>query len=233
MVLERRLHLTDLIACGAQGCVYKTEQANTVVKVTAGKNPEINQIIWQKERGWRSHTALPRIRGRRVYRLNQCAARAGVREAYATVRENLSDLPATRMTRAAVTLLERLEAALFRAPCTHADVSAVVDRFCCRNEAALRRIQRDYMAWMIWSSISHLQIWLSRHSLTMSDVRLSNLGIRRPGLAHGVAYDIVMRDMGYLTLRGSARMRARAHFVAGYKRALPLGDLSDDPLDVL
>ena len=232
-VLEERLGLTKLIACGTQGCVYETDREGSVVKVTAGRHPEIDQIMWQKERGWRSHTALPIIDKRRVYRLNRCAVRAGVRGAYATVREDLADVPATKATRAAVTLLERLETKLFAVPGTYPEARAVMEAFCCRNEAALRRLHADPLGWMVWNSIAHLQMWLSHRNFTMSDVRLSNLGIRRPGLARGVPYDVVMRDIGYLILRSTARSRDWSRFMAGHSRAKPLGGLSDDLLDVL
>lgn len=226
-VLEKRLHLDRLIACGAQGCVYETTRDGTVVKVTVGRHDEIDQIMWQKQRGWRSHTALPRVRA--VYHLERCAARVGIRSAYATVREDLADIPARRQTRNAVTLLEGLEAALFDTPGTYQHAHRVLHDFTRQNEARLRRIHRDPMAWAIWTHIAHLQVWLSWHGLTMSDVRLSNLGLRVPSLQHGQAYDVVMRDMGFLTLRGAARSRVAARFNRGHARARALGTPPDAP----
>lgn len=221
-VLKKRLHLDKLIACGVQGCVYETHRVKTVVKVTASRKPdEINQIIWQRDRGWRSHTALPRIH--RVYRLNKCAKAAGVVGAYATVRENLTDVAATRHTRAAVTLLERLENALFRAPGGRAAANHALHAFMVRHHTALAHIHGNALAWRVWTDIAHLQIWLAYHALTMGDVRLSNLGIRQPSLQHGQRYDVVMRDMGFLQLRSAAGKARAKKFDRGYTRAVALG----------
>lgn len=227
-VLQKRVHLGERIACGKQGCVYETTRGNKVVKVTAGTNAEdeIDFIVWLKERGWRIHTALPMPR--QVYRLGRCATRAGVRGAYVTVREDLTDVPATAYTRLAVTLLERLEKALHRVPGTYHDARAARERFEARNNAGLRRIQTDPDAWRIYAHIAHLQMWLAYHGLTMGDIRLSNLGIRKPSHQHGERFDVVVRDVGFLGLRTAAPAKTRRRLEYAHERARALGT---PPLD--
>lgn len=221
-VLKQRLHLSRLIACGVQGCVYKTTQPGTVLKVTSGaKQAEVDQVMWRKQQGWRSHTALPRIH--RVYRLDKCAKRVNAQAAYVTVREDLRDVPATKATRMAVTLLEKLEDALLDAPGTERAARIVLHEFIEQHHTALENLHRSHMAWSIWTHITHLQVWLAKRGYTMSDARLSNLGLRVPSLQQGQKFDVVMRDMGFLTLRGAASDAAARRFKAGRKRATALG----------
>lgn len=225
--LTKRVQMGPLIACGIQGCVYETGKTNTVVKVTAGRNTaEVDQILWRRSQGERSHTALPRIR--QVYHLNKCAKAVGVTTAFATVREDLSDVPATRQTRAAVTLLEKLEDALMDVPGTYADAHKALTAFMHKHHRALSVLHRNPLGWTVWTHIAHLQVWLSHHGYTMGDIRLSNLGIRKPGYGRGHPYDVVMRDMGFLRLRSAAKSKEHARFKQRRKTLPNLGRL--DPL---
>lgn len=226
--LTKRVALGPLIACGIQGCVYETDKPNTVLKVTTGRNTaEVDQILWRRSQGERSHTALPRIR--QVYHLNKCAKSVGVTTAFATVREDLSDVPATRHTRAAVTLLEKLEDALMDTPGTYADAHRVLRDFMQRHHRALEKIHAGgVLGWAVWTHIAHLQVWLAHHGYTMGDIRLSNLGIRRPGYGRGHPFDVVMRDMGFLRLRSAAKSREHARFKQRRKTLPNLG--APDPL---
>lgn len=225
--LTKRVAMGPLIACGIQGCVYETGKPNTVVKVTAGRNTaEVDQILWRRSHGERSHTALPRIR--QVYHLDKCAKAVGVKTAYATVREDLMDVPATRHTRAAVTLLERLEDDLMDAPGTYKAAHAVLSDFMHRHHRALEKLHANTLAWTVWTHIAHLQVWLAYRGYTMGDIRLSNLGIRKPGYGRGHAFDVVMRDMGFLRLRSAAKSREHARFKQRRKTLPNLGRL--DPL---
>lgn len=225
--LTKRVALGPLIACGIQGCVYESDKPNTVVKVTAGRNTsEVDQILWRRAHGERSHTALPRIR--QVYHLNKCAKAAGVTTAYATVREDLADVPANRHTRAAVTLLEKLEDDLMAVPGTYKAAHAALGAFMAKHAVALKRLHANHLGWTVWTHIAHLQVWLAYRGYTMGDIRLSNLGIRKPGYGHGHPFDVVMRDMGFLRLRSAAKSREHARFKQRRKTLPNLG--APDPL---
>lgn len=230
-VLKNRLKLKALIGCGAQGCVYSTKDKKVILKVSAGQRmSEIRQIMWQKQRGWRSHTALPRVK--KVYHLNRCAKRVGVTSAYVTVREDLHDVPSTPATRAAVSLLRAFEKELFRVPGTYEAVRALQDRFEAKHLTRLKRLHRSPIAWRIWTNIVQLQVWLAYHGLTMGDVKVDNLGVRKPSLQRGEPYDVVFRDMGLLQLRSAAGSRERARFHNGPRRTTPLGAFDADEFDV-
>jgi hypothetical protein len=233
-VLVHRVKLGKLINCGAQGCVYEREgevafdsrhmrrKAEAVVKVSAGRAlPEIEQIMWQKLRGWRSHVALPRVR--KVYHLNRCAKRAGISTAYVTIREDLRNIPSTPAVRKAVRLLERLEDDLFDAHGTYDAARRVLRDFEVRHHAALREVHRSPLAWRVFTHIAGLQVWLASHGLTMSDVKVANLGARVPSLQRGEPYDVVMRDIGCLQLRTQAPTRERQRFRNGPRRVERLG----------
>lgn len=213
--IKARLHATSLIACGAQGCTYKTSEGNAVVKVSAGytlgvTGTEAERYRWIKKLGWAGgHTALPRTKGMRIFKLDRCARGVGVKDAYVIVRESLNDIPRSRAVKAAIRVLERMEDLLFdlgsnrRFSARQAN-KVVMDELRALPVTTQRLIAGNKYALATLFQIAHLQVWLARHKLTMGDIKRSNLGVRCPGLL-GDPFDIVVRDIGVLEYHTAGR----------------------------
>jgi hypothetical protein len=207
-VVKHKLHATSLIACGAQGCVYRTASPKRVVKVTAGDpldvgGTEAERYLWIKKLGWADgHTALPYGRRVRVFKLNDCAREAGSDDAFAVEREALADVPRNAATKRAIkvlrTLEDRLADAGTRRRFSFAQVKRIItDHLCTLSPQTCTLIGQSTIATAMLFQIAHLQVWLAFRGLTMRDLKLSNLGIRRPGI-WGSRFEVVMRDIGLL-----------------------------------
>jgi hypothetical protein len=226
--LKARLHLGGRINCGAQGCVYKSGRDRIVVKVSVDKSKkydwatqEAKAAAWRHKLGRHAPPSMPTVR--QVYRLGECAKTVTKLPAYVTVRENLANVPENSWTRKAVKMLKELEKALGK-PGQGRHAARIVLEHTRKHHDVLRLMhRRNQLAYTMWTQISHVQAWLAVHGMTLFDMKLSNLGIRKPG-KHG-PFDVVVRDMGLLDARSNASKRQEAAFDNAHKRAKPLGAL--------